>query len=99
MELNMKPKWILDENNPEGVRECEVMKVEPEILNLGIDSLMCVKYELIDKTTPFLQTIKCVNMERLQDNGLVWVKEAFDTKEEALTALEVKRRENWEKEG
>ena len=97
MTIDMKPKWIIDKSSPEGVRECEVMKVEPEILNLGVDSLMCVKYELIDKTAPFLQTIKCINMERIQDNGLVWVKEAFDTKEEALTALEVKRLEEWKK--
>lgn len=89
MELNMKPKWILDKNSPEGVKECEIMKVEPEICDYGFGTALCCKYELIYKTTPFLQTIKRINME--QDDGLVWrVKEVFDTKEEALRVLKVK---------
>ena len=100
MEINMKPKWILDKNSPEGIKECEVMKVEPEICGFsfitdlcGYDyraELRCIKYELIYKTTPCLQTIKCINRGTLQDNSLVWVKEVFDTKEEALRALKVK---------
>lgn len=89
----MKPKWILDKNSHEGVKECEVMKVEPEICDFGFGtSLCCIKYELIDKATPCLQTIKCVNMETFQDSLSMWVKEVFDTKEEALRALKVKEK-------
>lgn len=91
MELNMKPKWILDKNSPEGIKECEVMKAEPEICDYGFGAdVCCIKYELIYKTTPFLQTIKCINMKTFRDYGLVWIKEVFDTKEEALRALKVK---------
>jgi len=100
MQIDMKPKWIIDKNSPEGVRQCDVLRVEPELLNFGAGiKLAFIKYELIDKTVPFLQTIKCKNQQTFYGDYLIWVKEAFDTKEEALTALEVKRREEWEKEG